>query len=241
MKLLKQYYQESCGCNVPVTPNGGIGGIGQTLNNYNSGNAGNAGNVNNSLNQNNQNMNTTTNSYAQGWRGCTPPAPIVLTATVGDGIITVFKPDSTGLFAAYGGTSGGQSLEVAGPSTMANLNAWLLSGWLYVKSFSLQSTVAATLQNSVVLVTSQMDGSNLPQTISSSANVTNTQFNPLLLNVCCGFILTNTTALRIPVTSINEVVTLTLTIGACGYYGQLPDFLASNPVMTCGSPNICGY
>ncbi len=198
-----------------------------TLNNYNS--------------YNNQKSTETMTNYSRGWRGCTPPAPIVLTATVGAGITTVFMPDSTGLFAAYGGTVGGQAFDVAGSATPANLNNWLLTGWFYVSAFSLQSTVPATLQNSLVLITSQMDGSNLPYTISSSANVSNQQFNPNLLNVCCGFILTNTTALRLPITtSPGEVVTLTLTIGACGAYGQLPDFMATNPIMTCGVPNNCG-
>lgn len=197
--------------------------------------------LNNYPTQINNQISPNMTNYAQGWRGCTPPAPIVLTATVGGGISTVFMPDSTGLFASYGGTVGGQAFDVAGPATPANLNNWLLTGWFYVSAFSLQSTVPATLQNSLVLVTSQMDGSNLPQTISSSANVSNQQFNPNLLNVCCGFILTNTTALRLPITtSPGEVVTLTLTIGACGAYGQLQDFLATNPMMTCGVSNNCG-
>lgn len=228
MKYRKYYSPEGC------TTCGGAGSASNqtsqqtTLNNYS--------------NQNNQNMSSqSTNNYSQGWRGCVPPAPIVLTATVGAGITTLFMPDSTGLFASYGGTAGGQAFDVAGQATPANLSNWLFSGWFYVKAFNLQSTQTATLQNSLVLVTSQMDGSNLPQTISSSANVSNQQFNANLLNVCCGFILTNTTALRLPITAVGEVVTLTLTIGACGAYGQLPDFLNSNPILTCGIPSNCGF
>lgn len=196
-----------------------------TLNNYNT-----------SQNQI-SNLMTTQQNYVNGWKGCTPPAPIVLNATVGAGITTLFMPDATGLFASYGGTVGGQAFDVSGPATPANLLNWLQTGWFYVSSFSLQSTNAATLQNNLALITSQMDGSNLPQIISSAANVSNQQYNPLLLNVCCGFLLTNTTALRIPVSSVDEVVNLTLTIGACGSYGQLSDFLATNPLITCGGTN----
>lgn len=196
---------------------------------------------NNTINQNQVPMNPTTPNTT--WRGCVPPAPIVLTATVGAGITTVFMPDSTGLFASYGGAVGGQAFDVGGPATPANLSSWLSSSWLYVKSFSLQSTVTATLSNSLVLITSQLNGSNLPQTISSAANVSNQQFNANLLNVCCGFVLTFATALRLPITtSPGEIVTLTLTIGACGSYGvDLADFLGTNPLITCsGNGGVCG-
>lgn len=226
--ILETNNGNSCGCAVNATTNG-------TLNNYNGVNTANVNQLN-QLNQSNQIM-TTQNSYANGWRGCTPPAPIVLKQTVGVGITNLFMPDFTGLFAAYGGTVGGQAFDVDGPATPQNLLNWLATGFLYVSSFSLQSTLESTLQNNLSLITSQMDGSNLPQVISSSANVSNQQYNPLLLNVCCGFILTNTTALRIPVTNEGEVVKLTLTIGACGNYGQLPDFLATNPIITCAGTN----
>lgn len=193
---------------------------------------------------NNQNPNSMNNQVAPNttWRGCVPPAPIVLTATVGAGITTVYMPDSTGLFVSYGGAVGGQAFDVGGPATPANLSSWLQSSWLYVKSFSLQSTITATLSNSLVLITSQMNGSNLPQTISSAANVSNQQYNANLLNICCGFVLTYATALRLPITtSPGEVVTLTLTIGACGSYGtDLADFMSTNPLITCsGNSTVC--
>lgn len=201
-----------------------------TLNNYNQ---------NNTTMNNSNSSSQSLNNLSQGWKGCVPPAPIVLKATVGGGSTNVFLPDSNGLFASYGGTSGGTSFGVVPPATLDNLQKSLFSKWFYVKGFNLQSTQTATLLNSLQLITTQMDGLNLPQTVSSSANVSNMQQNENLLNVCCGFILTASTALKLATTVDGEIVTLTLIIGACGSYGDLPGFLATNPLITCGMPNNC--
>lgn len=209
-------------------------GSGQTLNQYSN------QNQQSQMYPTNSNVSSQSlNQLSQGWKGCVPPAPIVLRATVGAGSSSVFLPDSDGLFASYGGTAGGTSFSVVPPATLANLNNSLFHKWYYIKGFNLQSTQVATLQNSLQLITTQMDGLNLPQTISSSANTSNMQQNPNLLNVCCGFILTASTALKLAVTAVDEVVNLTLIIGACGSYGDLASFLATNPPITCNMPNNC--
>ncbi len=177
------------------------------------------------------------------WKLYPPPAPITLSGTVANTTTSMYFTDSTGLWVTYGGGTGGQAFSVpAGGASIANLHEFLKTNWIYVMAFNLTSTTAATLSNNLKYTITDIDGQQKPVTISSSANISNQQYNANLINNCYAFILSYDMALSIPTSGVNgEILTLTLVPGAVGKYGDdLADFISSNPRFAAAAPINCG-
>lgn len=206
-------------------------------------------NNNNSNNNNNNKKSTmetkTTPVQARrytSWRNYPVLPPIVLTGTVAGATTSMFFTDSNGFFTTFGGTAGGQAFTVpAGNGTIASLHGFLQTMWIYVRAFNVSSTQTSTLNNNLQQIPTDPDGLNKPIVISSSANISNQQFNPNLINNCYAFVLTFADALKIATSGINgEVVNMTLVPGAVGFYGSdLDDFINTNPSFASGAPINC--
>lgn len=173
------------------------------------------------------------------------PAPLNFTATVANGNTKVYLGDADGLGISIGLGTSGQEFALTGANgvTTANFKEFLKSKWLYIAGYNLTVNAQGQndLQNNILRTQIGLDGLQRPNNISNSANVSNQQFNPLLLNVCCGFFITHNTFLSFPVSGGNgETVSLLLKVGAVGAYGlDMERFLRSNPSLNCNGGTNC--
>lgn len=204
--------------------------------------------IKNQLNYKNENkMGTLVNKSIQAqrytsWRNYPVLPPITLSGVVAGATTSMYFTDSANLFATFGGTTGGQAFGVPnGSATAANLHLFLQTMWIYVQAFNLDSSNVNTLSNNLQQIPVDPDGLNKPIVISSSANISNQQFNPNLINNCYAFIMTFADALKLPTSGVNgESITLTLIPGAVGFYGSdLQDFINQNPRFQAGLPINC--
>lgn len=162
------------------------------------------------------------------------PTQIVLTGTsaAGAGTTSLFLGDACGMAEAFNlvGGAGSVEMDVTGNMTATILKKWLQTYALVIGGYNFASTSTPDMNNNLSAVYTTIDTKNYNKILFSSGEVSNMQFNAQLLNPYIPFVLTNETALTIPITEVGGggtpiVDTFTLKIAAAVPYAQLDEYL----------------
>jgi len=168
------------------------------------------------------------------------PTQIVLTGSsvAAAGTTKLFLGDATGQAEAFGlvGGAGAVEMDVTGAMTATILKKWLQTYALVIGAYNFKSTAEGEMNNNLSAVYSTIDGKNYNKILFSSGEESNMQFNAKLLNPYIPFVMTNETALTIPITEVagggtTITDTFTLKIAAAVPYGQLDDYLAQAGIL----------
>jgi hypothetical protein len=164
------------------------------------------------------------------------PKKVVLTGTLAEASTKTYfyMDDACGLASQAGTVATGDTtgaVFVASGVTVTNIQKFLATHALIIGGYNFNSSDAAQLSNDLQTIFTSLDLNSSVNSLFSSLEVSNMQYNQNLLNIVDQpFVWTNQTALKIlasaqPVDGGQTIFTFTFKVAAAVPYGKLDEFL----------------